>query len=81
MSLTLDLPTDIEKRLRAEAARKGIPLHEMARHLIAEGLPEEPWGAKVVAMLREQGAMWDDRPETSEELAAEFHRMAEQGYQ
>ncbi len=35
MTLTLDLPTELESELSAEAARLGLPLSEYARRLLA----------------------------------------------
>ncbi len=40
MSFLMDLPPDVETRLQAEATRQGVAPNEVARRLIAEGLPD-----------------------------------------
>jgi hypothetical protein len=36
MSVTIDLPPEIEASLAAQAAARGVPLAEYLRHLLAE---------------------------------------------
>ena len=36
MSVTIDLPPDLEANLAAQAAARGVPLAEHLRHLLAE---------------------------------------------
>ena len=57
MSLLLDLPSDLETELAAEAARLGLPLSEYAVRLIAAGLGRLPplrTGAELVRNRIEQ---------------------------
>jgi len=41
MSVTLDIPEAVLRRLQAEAARRGVPVADVIAEL-AEQLPEEP---------------------------------------
>lgn len=45
MTLTLELPNDLERELAAEAARFGLPLSEYALRLLAAGAVIFPNGA------------------------------------
>jgi hypothetical protein len=58
MSLTLDLPKDLESELAAEAARLGLSLSEYALRLLASGrtLGNPPkTGAELVAYWQQEG--------------------------
>lgn len=39
MTLTINIPPELESRLRKEASRKGVALDEYARMLLEEQLP------------------------------------------
>lgn len=39
MTLTIDIPPDLERRLQKEASRKGVALEEYTRMLLEERLP------------------------------------------
>lgn len=47
MTLTLDLPTDLESKLAAEAAGLGLPLSEYVVRLLAEDRPPNPPRGRV----------------------------------
>jgi hypothetical protein len=58
MSLVLDLPTELETKLAAEAARIGLPLSEYAVRLLAGGFgPTTPPrnGAELLAYWQAEG--------------------------
>ncbi len=84
MTLTIELTSAQEARLRAEAERAG---KEPAAVLTAwvDALPagtpasSETWGARKLTELRANGALgvWKDRSEDSQTLAAEFRALAE----
>ncbi len=60
MSLTIDLPPDLEAELAAEAARLRLPLPEYVVHVIAVGRPPNPMprtGAEVVAYWEREGLL------------------------
>ncbi len=42
MSLTIELPPDVELRLTQEAARRGVEVGEYVRQLIEQQLPQTP---------------------------------------
>ncbi len=82
MTLTLELPHDLERKLSAEARRLGLPLEKVAlRHLheapaAAETGPRD--GAELVAYWRREGVI-GSRPdiEDSQAHAREIRRQAE----
>jgi hypothetical protein len=47
MTVTLDLPPDVEKAYLAEALSKGVPLDELMRKVLIAGQPERPGTATV----------------------------------
>ena len=58
MSLTIDLPPDLEAELAAEAANLRLPLPEYVVRVIAFGRPPNPMprtGAEVVAYWEREG--------------------------
>jgi hypothetical protein len=58
MSLVLDLPTELETELTAEAARLGLPLPEYVLRLLAGGLAPSPaprTGAELLAYWQGEG--------------------------
>lgn len=57
MTLTLDLPIELDARLRDEAARRGVPVEDCAQQVLANGLQEEPIGAQIVAEWERAGAI------------------------
>jgi len=68
MPLTIDLPPELERQLRAEAARAGRAPEELARDLIEERLgpttaPPQP-NEGLVALLRQ----WREAPIDLEEV-------------
>lgn len=84
MTLTLQLPGELERELAAEAERLGLPLEEYALRLLATrhtALPGEEsprTGAEVVAFWREHGVI-GARPEIEDSgtHARELRRVAE----
>jgi len=63
MMLTLNIPPDLEQRLKAEALRLGIPAAEYALRALDQHLPEKERGAKLVALLQS----WIDDPDVEEQ--------------
>ena len=58
MTLTLDLPKELEAELTAEAARLGLPLTEYALRVLAAGRPPSvapKTGAELVAYWQSEG--------------------------
>lgn len=58
MTITLDLPQELERELSAEAARQGVPLSEYALRLLATGRPARPMpktGAELVSYWQSEG--------------------------
>lgn len=47
MTVTLDLPPDVEKAYLAEALSKGVPLDELMRKVLIAGQPDLPDAATV----------------------------------
>jgi hypothetical protein len=70
MSLTLNLPPDLEDRLQREAERCGKPAESVALRVLDEHLPRpsDPRRAAAVAML--QGWMEEDACLSPEEASA-----------
>ena len=67
MPITLDLPAELEDRLRQEAARRGVPAETYALQVLAQHLPP----ADRAAALHELFAQWEaeDQAITPEEEA------------
>lgn len=84
MSYTVTLAPPQELRLKRRAQQTGKPIETVLEELI-DSLPDtepsaEPtWGAKMWAELEAEGftPIWQDLPESSEELAARFKAKAE----
>lgn len=85
MSLTLDLPTDLERELAAEAASLHLPLAEYALRVLSTGrmsgrvTGDRPTnGAELVAYWQREGVV-GTRPDIadSQEHAREMRRKAE----
>lgn len=58
MSITVDLPADLESELADEAARAGVPLPEYVRQLLARCIHLDPAprdGAELVAYWQREG--------------------------
>ena len=71
MSLTLDIPKDLELRLTAEAARLGLPVEQYALRLLgdvpkADRQPAN--GAELVAFCRREGVI-GSRPDIEDSQA------------
>jgi hypothetical protein len=67
MTLTLDLPGELERALQAEAARRGLPIAEYAVRVLAgsqsgNDIPEIATGADLVAYWEREGVIgsWPD---------------------
>ncbi len=52
MSLTIELPPDVERRLEDEAARRGIEAGDLAREFIEQQLPASPDVASMTPQER-----------------------------
>jgi hypothetical protein len=84
MTLTLDLPQDLESELAAEAAQLGLPVAEYARRLLAAGrtLGATPkTGAELVAYWQREEVI-GSRPDVSDsqQHARAIRRRAEQRF-
>jgi hypothetical protein len=86
MTLIIELAPPLEAKLRTRAAEEGRDEADIARQAVEEYLDSgEPKpaqmtaGARLLAQWEKSGALgiWLDRPESTEELAAEFRRLAE----
>ncbi len=87
MTITLNVPTEIEVRLEQEAARREQPVEDYALSLIEHNLPEAPsmpelkTGADVVAYWKANGLIgdWAEREDIGDsvEYARELRRQAE----
>ena len=88
MTLQLDLTPEVEDTLRAEAARRGLPVEEYALEALVTGMstgtehsPEESLpqtGAEALAYWKREGVLglFADRPDAPE-FARELRRQAE----
>ncbi len=81
MTLTLELPQELERRLSTEASRLGLPLEQYALRLLGDDsfLERRPrTGAEVVAHWRREGVI-GSRPDIqdSQAHAREIRREAE----
>ena len=52
MPITLDLPAELEDRLRQEAARRGVPAETYALQVLAQHLPPADRAAAAEAWFR-----------------------------
>jgi hypothetical protein len=80
MTVTLDLPPDLEERLKSEAARRGLSPSGYLLELVKSTVPEAP-PAEAVAESLETGSIlsepWPEdepRPTTGAELVAYWER-------
>ena len=81
MTLTLELPQELEQKLSTEASRLGLPLEQYALRLLGDdsSLKRRPRnGAEVVAYWRRKGVI-GSRPDIqdSQAHAREIRRQAE----
>lgn len=81
MTLTLELPADLEARLEAEAARSGVPLEQYALGLLGGNRERGPLpsnGAELVDFWRREGVI-GSRPDIADSLlhARAIRRQAE----
>ena len=68
MTLTLEIPEELETELSTEAARLGLPLPEYARRLLAAGrapVVSPANGAELLAYWRREGVI-GSRPEITD---------------
>lgn len=82
MTITIELPKDLERELSAEAKRLGLPLPEYALKLLStsRSVAAPPaTGAELVAYWRKESLI-GSRPEIadSQEHARELRKRAEQ---
>ena len=83
MSVTIDLPPDLEANLAAQAAARGVPLAEHLRHLLAEQAGAKAKGTRKTP--EERAKLWRDvsgLPETkplSDEAISRESIYAERG--
>ena len=87
MTITLDLPPEVEAHLEREAAKQSSPVEDYALSLIKKSLPlpdqmpELKTGADVVAFWKANGLIgdWANREDISDSLeyARELRRQAE----
>jgi hypothetical protein len=70
MTLTLNLPQDLEERLQHEAERQGLPATTLTLHLLDQHLPSKDFQGKLAALLQSWIAEDDDQEhrETAEYL-------------
>lgn len=61
MSLTIDLPPEVEQRLREEASRQGQAPEDLVLSLVTEHFPPQAGRARRVAALLDQ---WDTEDDT-----------------
>jgi hypothetical protein len=76
MTLTIDIPPELEQRLQDEAARKGVPAEDYARMLLEEQLvlsdhdraPAEDEGANAWSVLKTMMGTVEGPPDWSTEM-------------
>jgi hypothetical protein len=75
MSVTIDLPADIEASLAAQAAARGVPLAEHLRHVLAEQAGASKAARKTpeerVKLWREVSGLPDTKPLSDEAISRE----------
>ena len=81
MTLTLEIPKELERELTTEAARLGLPLPEYARRLLAAGhkaVASPTNGAELLAYWKREGVI-GSRPDIldSQKHARAIRRRAE----
>lgn len=70
MTLVLELPPDLERRVEEEAAREGVPAAEYAVRLLDRTLP-----STTIARDEEERASPQPMPKTGAELVAYWERL------
>ena len=85
MTLTLDLPPDLEARVKSEAARRGVSPTECVLEVLGAAMPDGPMPttpAELVDYWEREGVLgiWADRTDIpdSPEYARLLRRQAEQ---
>jgi hypothetical protein len=72
MTITIDLPGDLERDLEAEAVRLGIPLADYAAKLLEESRPTNGrqylTGAELIAFWEREGVI-GSRPDIEDSAA------------
>lgn len=81
MTLTLELPNELENELTEEAERRGLTLQQYALLVLTSGFTVDKrpaTGAELVAYWREEGLI-GSRPdiENAQEFARDLRRQAE----
>ncbi len=75
MSVTIDLPPDIEASLAAQAAARGMPLADHLRHLIEEQAgaprPAPKTPEERVKLWRDVSGLPDTKPLSDEAISRE----------
>ena len=68
MTITIDLTTEEEARLRAQAEKEGADLATFARKRLIGESDGQTWGSRMLAQWREEGiiGMWADREDIEE---------------
>ena len=66
MSLAIDLPPEVEHRVREEAARRAQPPEELIRALVAERFPSHAERVRRVSALLDR---WDAEDDANPESA------------
>jgi hypothetical protein len=68
MTLTLDLPPELETRLQNEAERRGVQVEEFALQILQSGVREQTIGAQIVAEWERAGVI-GSRPDITDSQA------------
>ena len=80
MTLTIELTSELEKRLLQESTRRGVEPRECVKQLLADTLPQpQIRGAQALAFWRQEGVLgsYGDPNLNADELARELRRQAE----
>jgi hypothetical protein len=85
MTLTLDLPPDLEARVKSEAARRGMSPADCVLEVLGAAMPDVPMPAtpaELVDHWEQEGVLgiWADRTDIPDcpEYARQLRRQAEQ---
>jgi len=79
MSFTINLSGDLERRLEAEAERRGISTDELARKVLEENLKlDEHNGSPILPHILNKGLSIGDRSRETEWLRRHRHEYAGQ---
>ena len=75
MSITIDLPPDVEESLKEQAAARGVPLAEHLRRLLAEQAgPQKPRRKTIeerIKQWRDVSGLPDTKPLSDEAISRE----------